>query len=278
VIAESPLAERFWAEGRLDDCPVIDMHGHMGPWPAIYFPRAEPERMIHSMDQANVRMLVFSSHEALFSPHTGNDYSIRVARQYPDRLRAMLAVNGNFMDQVERDMARFDAVSDVVLGLKFLAPYHEVSMDDPRYDDVWAWANERKMIVTAHTWGGRSEYCGRKQVENVASRFPEVRLMMAHSLLSEWDSTVHMVTEYPHVYADLTAVFEWRGSLELLVERGCGERMVFGTDLPWFSPLHGVGCVLSAHLDDDARRNILYRNAARLLAPHVPAMAELAEV
>ena len=67
MIADSPLAEAFWKHGRLDDCPVYDMHGHMGPWPAIYFPRSEPEEMLRSMDTAGVRTLVFSSHEALFS-------------------------------------------------------------------------------------------------------------------------------------------------------------------------------------------------------------------
>ena len=42
--------------------------------------------------------------------------------------------------------------------------------------------------------------------------------------------------------------------------------MLFGTDLPWFSPLHGIGCVLSAEITDEDRRNILYRNAEKLLA------------
>ena len=46
MIADSPLVRAFWQKGRVDDCPVIDMHGHMGPWPAIYFPRAEPEQML----------------------------------------------------------------------------------------------------------------------------------------------------------------------------------------------------------------------------------------
>ena len=267
MIADSPLAEAFWRKGRLDDCPVYDMHGHMGPWPAIYFPRAEPEEMLHSMDTAGVRMLLFSSHEALFSAATGNDYTASVARRWPDRFRGMMVVNGNYMDIVERDIERFDAMRDAFVGLKFLAAYHQVALDDPRYDDVWRFANERKLIVTCHTWGHRGDFNGPEQVETIASRFPEVRLMMAHSLLGDWDAAVHMATDYPHVYCDLTAVFECRGSLELFVERGCSERMVFGTDLPWFSPLHGIGCVLSAHISDDDRRNILHRNAERLLKP-----------
>ena len=271
MIADSPLVKAFWEQGRLDDCPVIDMHGHMGPWPAIYFPRAEPEQMLHSMDTAGVRRLVFSSHEALFSAATGNDYTARVARKWPERFSGLMVINGNYMDIVEKDLARFDSMRDAFIGFKFLAAYHEVAMDDPRYDDVWAFANQRQLIVTCHTWGHSGDWNGPKQVENVASRFPDVRLMMAHSLLGDWDAAVHMVTEYPNVYCDLTAVFEWRGSLELFVERGCSQRMVFGTDLPWFSPLHGIGCVLSADITDSDRRNILHRNAEKLLAPLVGA-------
>ena len=67
MISPSTVAQEFWENGYAATCPVYDMHGHMGPWPAIYFPRAEPEQMLHSMDQAGVRLLCFSSHEALFS-------------------------------------------------------------------------------------------------------------------------------------------------------------------------------------------------------------------
>jgi predicted TIM-barrel fold metal-dependent hydrolase len=265
MICDSPLAKAFWDHGRLDDCPVIDMHGHMGPWPAIYFPRPEPEQMLRSMDAAGVKTLVFSSHEALFSAATGNDYTASVVRKWPTRFRGMMVINGNYMDIVERDLARFDAMRDAFLGLKFLPGYHGVALDDPRYDDVWRFAEQRKLPVTSHTWGHGTEN-NVKNVESVASRFPEVRLLLAHSLYGRWDEAARLATQYPHVYLDLTAVFECRGSVELFAERGASERMLFGTDLPWFSPLHGIGCVLSAEITDEDRRNILYRNAEKLLA------------
>ena len=266
MIADSPLAAAFWEKGRLDDCPVIDMHGHLGPFASIFFPRAEPERMLHSMDQSGVRVLVFSSHEALFNAATGNDYTARIVRRWPDRFRGLMVINGNYMDIVERDLARFDSMRDAFLGFKFLAAYHDVAIDDPRYDDVWAFAEERRLVVTCHTWGhGNTNNV--EQVEAVASRFPEVRLMMAHSVYGRWEEATRLATQYPNVYCDLTAVFEARGALELFVERGCSHRMVFGTDLPWFSPLHGIGCVLSAEISDEDRRNILYRNAEPLIEP-----------
>ena len=45
MISDSPLAQEFWQHGRSDTCPVIDMHGHMGPWYAIHFPRASTENI-----------------------------------------------------------------------------------------------------------------------------------------------------------------------------------------------------------------------------------------
>ena len=269
MIADSPLVKAFWEKGRLDDCPVYDMHGHMGPWPAIYFPRAEPEQMLRSMDAAGVQRLVFSSHEALFSAATGNNYTAGVVRKWPERFSGLMVINGNYMDIVERDLARFDSMREAFIGFKFLAAYHDVALNDPRYDEAWAFANERKLLVTCHTWG-HGDMNSPAQVRPVAEKYPEVRLSMAHSCYGMWEEAAQLALDFPHVYCDLTAVFECRGTLELFCERGISERMLFGTDLPWFSPLHGIGCVLSADITDSDRRNILHRNAEKLLAPLLP--------
>jgi len=54
--------------------------------------------------------------------------------------------------------------------------------------------------------------------------------------------------------------------MEFFAAEGLSDRMLFGTDLPWFDPHHGIGAVLSADLTDADRHNILHRNAERLLA------------
>ena len=43
------------------------------------------------------------------------------------------------------------------------------------------------------------------------------------------------------------------------------EKIVFGTDLPWFSTFYYVGAILEADITDEDRRNIFYRNGRRLL-------------
>ena len=266
MISPSPLAQAFWKNPIVPECPVIDTHGHMGPFYGIYMPRASTEDMLRSMDHAGVRMLVFSHHNALFNPRDGNDDTMRAVRAHPDRLRGYMVINGNYMDLVERDMARFDSLRDAFVGLKFLSAYHNVALDDPRYDRVWTFAQNRKLPVLCHTWGG-SNTCGARNIRAVVEKHPEVRLLMGHSLHGHWEEAAKLATEFPHVYCELTAVFENYDVLNFFESRGCARRMLFGTDLPWFSPLHGIGCVLSADVSDDTRHNILHRNAEDLLRP-----------
>ena len=265
MISDSALAEAFWETGRCDACGVIDMHGHMGPWRGIYFPRASTEAMIHVMDQCGVRMLVFCHHAALFCPDIGNAAGVEAVRKFPDRLRAYLGVNPHYPEAMSADLAGFDGSRDVFVGLKLLASYHQVPWDAPAYEPAWRFAQQRKLIVLGHTWGG-SRYDGQEMVRQMAARYPDVRLLLGHCLHGAWDEAVAIAREFPNVYLELTAVMRNRGTLEKFVAAGLSERLLFGTDLPWFDPHYGIGAVLAAEISDEDRHNILHRNAGRLLA------------
>ncbi len=269
MISDSPLARAFWKTPFVTGCPVYDMHGHMGPFYGIYLPRASAPDMVRAMDTAGVRLTVFSHHDALFDPAGGNDQTLSAVRQFPDRFRGYMVINGNHMDIVRRDLDRFDSLTDAFIGLKFLASYHGIPMNDPRYDTVWKFAEERRLPVLCHTWGG-SVHCGAPQVRAVAERFPEVRLLMGHSIHGDWENAAQIASDFPNVYCELTAVFECYDVLAFFESRGLAKRMLFGTDLPWFSQLHAIGCVLSSNISDETRHDILHRNAEALLRPFVP--------
>jgi len=265
VIGNSPLAQEFWEKGYSPSCPVYDMHGHMGPWRSIYFPRAEAADMIRTMDSAGVRMLCFCHHAALFSPDIGNAANVAAVRQFPDRLRAYLAVNPNYPELLLRDLDRFDDYADVYVGLKLLAGYHGKPWDDERYRPAWEFANERGLLVLAHTWG-TSSLDGPEMVRKMAPRYPDLRLLLGHSCHGSWDEAISIAKELPNTYLELTAVLDDRGVVERFVRAGLAEKMLFGTDLPWFDPHHGIGSLLSAEISDEDRHLILHRNAEKLLA------------
>ena len=264
--ASSKLARSFWESPSVAECPIIDMHGHMGAWHSIYFPRGETAQMIGTMDECGVRMLVFSHHMALFCPDIGNQRSVEAVRQYPNRLRAYCAVNPNYPEKLQQDLATFEAHRDVYVGFKFLPDYHGIALSDDRYRPAWEYADARELLVLTHTWGG-SELDGPQVVRQMAERYPRLKLLLGHSCHGDWDQAVRLAQDMDNVYLELTAVFDDRGILERLVPEAGSDRMLFGTDLPWFDPHHAVGALLSARIDDADRHNICHRNAERLLAP-----------
>ena len=237
----SSLRERFFREGRLSDCPVYDLHGHMGPLQGACLPRCTQEAMLASMDRANVRLTVFCHHDTL-----------------------------NYPDIVCQDVAAFDQARDVYVGFKFLADYHTIPITDPRNAPAWEKANADGLLVLVHTWGG-STFDGPEQVRACAAKYPDAHILMGHSCHGAWQQAAALAAEFANVYCELTAVLDDRGAVEILARTAGSGKIVFGTDTPWFNHHNYIGALLGAELTDDDRRNILYRNARRLLAPHVPA-------
>jgi predicted TIM-barrel fold metal-dependent hydrolase len=137
-----------------------------------------------------------------------------------------------------------------------------------------------------HTWGG-SACNSPQQVDRLARRYPNARLLMGHAGFGDWETAAGVAREHPNVYLELTAVYaahdfsvlpagsgtpsalgsalHVNGVIEYFVETAGSEKILFGTDLPWYSPDYAAGAVLYARIGEADKRNILYRNAERLL-------------
>jgi predicted TIM-barrel fold metal-dependent hydrolase len=87
---------------------------------------------------------------------------------------------------------------------------------------------------------------------------------MGHAGYGQWDKAIQVARDHANVYLELTAAYSVRGSIEAMVEGAGSEKITFGTDLPWFDPHYGIGCVLFARITDQDRHNILHGNAERI--------------
>ena len=263
---KSKLAKEFFEKGKSNDCPVYDLHGHMGPLYGICIHYPQPEEMVEMMGRAGVKMLVFCHHATLFSVDRGNKPGIEAVRKFPDKLRAYCRVNPNYPEMLKEDLKNFDEYKDVYVGFKFLADYHGVPVSDSRYEPAWQFADERKLLVLLHTWG-KSPFDGAEVVRKVAPKYKNAKILLGHSCFGDWDAAIRLVKDFPNVYLELTSILAYRGILEKLVEGAGSQRIIYGTDFPWFSHHYCIGSVLSAEINDEDRHNILHRNAEKLLAP-----------
>ncbi len=260
----SELAQAFWEKGKLDDCPILDFHAHMHDCGGLFLPHREPEGMLETMDACNTLLTCFAGHEALEHPGTGVSKDLAAAQKYPDRFRVYHAVVSRWLNP-EADLKRMEEQADLFVGFKYHPSWYGVPLSDPRHDPYWEYANAKRLLVLSHTWGGSPD-CGPEEVAKVLERYPEVVFIAGHSFHGDWNKAPEFVTRFPNFYIELTAVLDNRGHLDRWVQQVGSERILFGTDLPWFATHHGIGAVLSAEMTDEDRRNILYRNGAKLLS------------
>ena len=260
---ESSLAAAFWETGRLP-CPIRDFHAHMDEHPEIYFPFSDAESMVRDMDRNGVRSLFFCGHFALDDPLYGEAYNVRAVRRFPDRPRAYRILHSRHLDPA-RAIREVEENPDVYVGFKLLGDYNDFPVDDPVHDSCYDFLQQTNRLLLLHTWGG-SRNNGAENVAAIAERFPRLHIICGHSFYGAQKEGIALTKRFPNIYYELTAIPIVRGYLEDIVDAAGSERILFGTDLPWFSTLHGVGMVLGAEITDGDRLNVFHRNGDRLLA------------
>ena len=150
----SAIAAEYLRAGRSDDCPIIDLHGHWGPFGGLYMPESPEAQMIRGLRRAGVRHIACSSHDALTSdPVPGQSVHAVGHGRNPDVLSGYWLVNPNFPDLAAGAAKDFQK-SRGFMGFKFLPDYHCYPITGDRCRPAMEYANEMGLLVLVHTWGG----------------------------------------------------------------------------------------------------------------------------
>ncbi len=257
------IAYSLWNTGRVD-FPIYDMHGHMGQHPAIFFKRGEPEDMVKHLKRAGIKRLVFSHHLALDGTMR-NAEVCEICKRYPDILRMYVSINPNYPEYIKEDLAAMDKWAPYAIGLKLLADYHAHPVNGEKYRYALDFANERGIPVLCHTWG-HSQYNGGKVMLDTVQKYPNAKFFMGHSIFGEWDMAERVVKESNNnVWLELTAIPGERGIIKMLCDAVGSERILYGTDMPWFDEYQAIGGVVSSGISEEEMKNILWHNPESIL-------------
>lgn len=286
----SPIAQEYLKQGQSSSCPIIDMHGHVGPFYGCYLPSAPVDRMRQRLQRNGIRRIVCSHHSALACDvERGNALMMDLVRAHPEQFLGYWVINPNYPEIVKKDLLAFSGLTGFV-GLKLWPDYHHVAVNSSKYAPALEYADAHGLLVLVHTFG-ESPFDAPDLLGEAAARYPRARFLMGHSGYGEWEKSAAIARDLPNVYLDLTSVFQAldfsqmpggslmprvpvisphvNGLLEYLVATAGSRKVVFGSDLPWYSQHYHAGAVLFAHISDEDRHNILHRNAERLLDRHL---------
>ena len=147
--------------------------------------------------------------------------------------------------------------------------------DDPGFLPVYKLAVDTGLPVVAHGGSGKgtfyesdTEYCAPPNFAPVMERFPGLRLVVAHLGQPFYDDLLALGAAYPNVWTDLSYVLGARfleGSALAETIRAFGvERVMFGTDFPFFDPEDSLSQLAAAGLSDAEMEMVTAGNAERL--------------
>lgn len=152
-------------------------------------------------------------------------------------------------------------------GLK-LHPWEErYAITHPSVEPVVEVARERGVPVWIHA--GYPNVSHALSVRDVAQTFPDVAFVLTHT--SQLDisgrsgsDALLLARETENTYFELSGVYR-RDLVETLVETIGPDRVLFGTNAPYFHPAVEKSRVTGSELDEAEKRAVLGESAARLL-------------
>jgi len=160
--------------------------------------------------------------------------------EHPDRLVGFLAVDptqAGWQDELEqghRDLG--------LKGIKLMPMYAGFRPNAPEIDHLWGYATRHGLPVLVHTGTTFVEQAPLdctlpRLLDDVGSRFPDVRIIMAHLGHPYEGECVVTIRKHPNVYADCSALhyrpFQLYQSLMLVQEYGVWDKVLFGSDYPF---------------------------------------------
>jgi len=255
-------------EGRslADLCPIIDLHGHAGPFPGFLVLGGDPKDMIAVMDRVGVQAQMVAPHIAIGpSARAGNEMALDMVRRYPGRFIGYAVPFPHQPETAGDELRR--ALDAGLTAIKLHPSVHQYRIVDPGYRVAFEVAAERDTFILVHTWRV-DPMCTTAMLQDLAREFPAVPVLMGHSGGGPegFPEFIGLARQYPNLYLDTTCSYTFGYWIRRMAEEGGIDKVVYGSDLPFIDARYGLGKVALSGLDDEALRQVLRENGRRLLA------------
>ncbi len=243
---------------------VVDAHTHIGEHDPDTM-RCTPAELIAHLEQSEANGVVFPLREPDGYPQY-NDAAIAAAAESGGRLTALGRI-----DPARSPTQEARRVLDAgARGLKLHPRGEEFQLDDARLEETWAIAHERRVPVIVHAGRGIPSL-GAHAVQ-VATRYPGVRLILAHAGISDLSWIGRQAEELPNLYFD-TSWWSPADLLTLFATVPAGQ-ILFASDAPYgrtsTTALGMIRLARQAGLDDARIRLVMGEQMQRLLDGEEP--------
>jgi uncharacterized protein len=252
--------------------PSIDVHAHIGKTVANNIGQTVAE-LIARMDAGGLSHALPSPAAAdrqvdgIRDTRRMNDAVADAVRAHPERFPGGFGLVEPRHEElaVEETLRVVDELG--LLGIAVHPMLEGYYLDTPlRVDPIFEILDDRRSLCLMHCSPDPGSGESPAAVRAVVSRFPNVTVFLGHAFLTaqQLAEAVQIVKDHPQVYFDVAYQSDPAMTERLVAEVG-SDRVVFGTDQPFYDPAQTLKSVHAARITDDDRHNILYRNVHDIL-------------
>ena len=163
-------------------------------------------------------------------------------------------------------------------GIKLHPAVQRFFPNDRRLWPAYQTAQQLSLPVICHagTFATPIQYAQPRNFNEVLASFPNLTLVMAHLGMGFFDEVTSLARTYPSLQFDCCAIIgttEAAGgpsdaALTTLIRETGVERVMFGSDFPWFDPAASIERLLSLDFSEQEKRLLLAENAIRIYKLH----------
>ncbi len=270
------------------DIKVIDFHVHIGrkehwhEWvhtfqrsaQTEYYDRYEemiqPERFAdylrsHSIEKA----VILAEICPITTGVVPNEYVFEFC-QGIDLFLPFCTINPLLARQPAREFKKYIKMG--AKGLKLYPSYNHFYPNEDKIYPLYGLAEEHKLPVLVHTGssifkGSKIKYADPIYLDDVATDFPELSLLMAHSGRGLWNEKAFFLSRlHPNLFLEISGLpprklLNYFPDMEKNIDK-----FVYGSDWPGIKTINSnIKAIKELPLAEKSIRKILYANAARIL-------------
>jgi predicted TIM-barrel fold metal-dependent hydrolase len=237
---------------------IVDPHQHNGQWslPGRF---GSIELNLYYMKRYHISAAIISSTEAIVSDMV--DGNARLAGYIAGKpgVFGYVVVNPHHLRLSCQEMDKHYASRQFV-GAKLHPSYVDLPLASPKTASLIKEIAARGKPTLIHTWGA-SEVAA---LVKYAQRWPQWRVLMAHSGGPAWREGIAAAADTPNIYLEFCTSLLDRGKIERAVEALGPERVLFGSDTSLFEPGYMLAAYAEANLPPEAAAMVMGENAIKL--------------
>ena len=190
-----------------------------------------------------------------------NNLTLGFMKEEPDLIGGFVYLNPKQSNSVEI-MNR--AIDEGMQGVKL---WVAVLCDDERVNPIAENCMKSDVPMLVHSFhkatGQLESETVSNQVRNLALRYPELRIIMAHMGGNAYHG-LRCISDLPNVYPDISGTPIGKGEIDYAVNQVGVDRLLFGTDMP-YGGRQCVAQVEDSSLSEKDKEKIYYRNSMKVL-------------